>query len=240
MSKPVIGITLDWQAEGSFSSYPHYALRAHYFDAIAKAGGLPFGIPYIHDSIAGYVDKCDGFLTPGGGCASPLEWYVDEEQKTGSPYDPSPRVSFELELTKAFLDADKPVLGICMGMQQLGAMHGCRMTGDVHTYLDTDIVHALAGRSPEEYTHSISIVEDTLLSMVIKNKNLLVNTAHKEAIVKVGNEVKVSALSDDGCIKAIELMDYKFALGVQWHPEYFIDAEEEGHLNVFKALIQAC
>ena len=44
--KPLIGITLDWQKGGSFSKRPHYALRTHYFDAVAAAGGLGFGIDH--------------------------------------------------------------------------------------------------------------------------------------------------------------------------------------------------
>lgn len=55
--KPLIGITLDWQKDGSFSKRPHYALRTHYFDAVAAAGGLGFGIPYQEGMIAGYVAR---------------------------------------------------------------------------------------------------------------------------------------------------------------------------------------
>src|SRR5690606_7424892 len=121
---------------------------------VAAAGGLGFGIPYQADMIADYVARCDGFLSPGGECASPAEWYVAEEQKDGqggSPYETSPRVAFELELVTAFLAAGKPVLEICQGMQQLGGMHGCKMTGDVHTYLKTEINHAPGVTPPEDY-----------------------------------------------------------------------------------------
>ncbi|TNE26547.1 MAG: gamma-glutamyl-gamma-aminobutyrate hydrolase family protein [Alphaproteobacteria bacterium] len=240
--KPLIGITLDWQKDGSFSTRPHYALRTHYFDAVAAAGGLGFGIPYQTDMIADYVARCDGFLSPGGECASPAEWYVAEEQKDGkggSPYDVSPRVVFELALTRAFLDAGKPVLGICQGMQQLGGMHGCKMTGDVHSYLKTEINHAPGVVPPEDYAYDVTIEKDSRLYGITGAETLPVNTAHREALVTAGADVRVSARSADGCIQAIELENHAFAIGIQWHPEYFTKAAERGHQKIFEALVIA-
>lgn len=234
---PVIGITLDWQKEGGFSKSEHYALRTHYFDAITKAGGLAFGIAYDKAKIPEYIEICDGFLSPGGECASPIKWYVEEEQATGSPYDLSPRVEFELELLQAFLEADKPVLGICQGMQQLGGIYSCKMTGDVQAYLNTDIEHPLNGRNPEEYTHNVEIERNTQLYDIIKKDILPANTAHREAIVEVTDKVIVSARSTDGCIEAIEIKDKYFALGLQWHPEYLIYNSENGHFNIFKCFV---
>jgi len=240
--KPLIGITLDWQKDGSFSKRPHYALRTHYFDAVTAAGGLSLGIPYQTEMITDYVARCDGFLSPGGECASPAEWYVEKEQKNGqggSPYDVSPRVAFELALTRAFLDAGKPVLGICQGMQQLGGMHGCKMTGDVHAYLKTKINHAPGVVPPEDYAYDVTIAKDSRLYGLIGVETLPVNTAHREALVTAGTGVTVSARSADGCIQAIELENYDFAIGIQWHPEYFIAAPERGHQRIFEALVNA-
>ncbi len=240
--KPVIGITLDWQEKGSFSQRPHHALRTHYFEAVAAADGLPLGIPYQKELIGEYVERCDGFLSPGGECASPAEWYVDEEQKNGkggSPYAPSPRVAFELELTMAFLQSGKPVLGICQGMQQLGGLHGCRMTGDVHSYLKTELNHAPGVVPPEEYAYEVRIEKGTQLYDIIGKETLPVNTAHREALVTAGPDVVLSAHAPDGCIQAIELAEYNFALGIQWHPEYFTDAKEKGHRRIFESLVAA-
>lgn len=237
--KPIIGITLDWQREGSFAQRPHYALRTHYFEAVHHAGGIPFGIPYHAEHMEDYINHCDGFLSPGGECASPNEWYVDEEQKEGSPHGESPRVEFELALTMGFLEKDKPVLGICQGMQQLGGLHGCRMTGDVHTYLKTDINHAGGITPPEEYAYDVTIEEQTLLRSVVGQEVLPVNTSHREALVTAGEGVVISARSPDSCIQGIELPAHKFAVGVQWHPEFFVTAEEQGHQNIFKALVNA-
>ncbi len=236
---PIIGITMDWENSGSFSAREYYAIRTHYFNAISKAGAIAFGIPYDNKRIKEIVSICDGFLSPGGECASPLEWYVKEEQKTGSPYNMSPRVKFELELLKAFLKADKPVLGICQGMQQLGGILGCKMTGDVQSYLNTDIIHKLDGRNPENFAYDVAIEKNTKLYNIVKKDILPVNTAHREALVTVGSDVIVCASSADGCIQAIEVKNKSFAIGLQWHPEYLINSTEDAHLNIFKAFVNA-
>jgi len=124
-------------------------------------------------------------------------------------------------------------------MQQLGGMHGCKMTGDVHSYLKTAINHAPGIVPAEEYAYDVTIEKGSRLYGIIGKDSLPVNTAHREALVTAGEGVTVSARSADGCIQAIELENHPFAIGIQWHPEYFINAETRGHQKIFGALIAA-
>ncbi len=233
--KPLIGITLDWQEKGTFSKRPHYALRHHFFHAIRVAGGVPIGIPYEFELLPEYVERLDGLLTPGGNFASPLDWYVPSEEPL--PYEPSPRLDFDLAIIKAMLESGKPVLGICAGMQLLAGLFDCKMTRNVHSYYNTKIDY-LNEKPAEEYAYELSIEPDTLLASIVGNRNIGANTAHREAVVEVPENVIVNARSPEGVIEGIEIPKYKFALGAQWHPEFFVD-EKTPHLKIFEAFIKA-
>ena len=237
--KPVIGITLDWKESGSFADRPFYAMEQYYFEAITAAGGIPIGIPsYEEHDIQDYIKRIDGLLSPGGNFAYPASWYIGDDAK--SSYGHSPRAQFDIELIKSVLDIRKPVLGICAGMQMIGGSFGCKITHDVHEYLDTDINH-LKGKPIDEFAYTVDIKENTLLHSIINTDLLPVNSSHQEAIVDVPDNVIINAISIDKCIQGIEIKDYPFALGVQWHPEIFINsAEETGHRKIFEAFLEAC
>jgi putative glutamine amidotransferase len=233
MRRPIIGITLDWQKEGTYSKRPHFALREHYFESIYAAGGLPMAIPMLAAGIPAYMDSIQGLLIPGGGFASPDSWYVDLHEP--APYEPSPRLDFDMAILRQALAIDMPVLGICAGMQILGGVEGCRMTRNVHKHIETDIDH-LDEKPAEEYAHSVAVKPDTLLAKIVRRAEFDVNTAHKEAIVEVPAHVVVNATAPDGVIEGIELPKYRFALGVQWHPEFFI-TEGDPNMEIIKAFV---
>ena len=64
-----------------------------------------------------------------------------------------------------------------------------------------------------------------------------VNSAHHQAVRDAGRFASVNATASDGVIEGVEDARYRFCLGVQWHPEYFIDP---GDRRIFDALIAAC
>jgi putative glutamine amidotransferase len=231
--RPKIGITLDWQEKGTFSKRPHHALRDAYFDVIYAAGGLPLGLPHLNAGVDEYLQSIDGIVIPGGFFASPDEWYVDPDST--SPYEHSPRLQFDLDMIEGALKAEVPLLGICAGMQLMGGLKGCKMTQDVNKYLGTKIDH-LNEKPAEDVAHSVKVTKGTLLHKITGLDEFGVNTAHREALVSVADGVIVNAVASDGAIEGIELPAYKFALGVQWHPEFFM-AENDPSFKLFKALV---
>ncbi len=232
--RPKIGITLDWQEQGSFSKRPHYALRDAYFDIIYQAGGLPFAVPYIADAIDDYLDGISGLIIPGGDYAFPKEWYIDPNEE--KPYSGSKRLNFDIAIAKAAIEKDMPLLGICAGMQIIGGVSGCKMTADIRKSIDTKIDH-LNEKPAEEYAHIVDVSSGSLLKKIVNKQQFDVNTAHCEAIVKVSDIVKISAAAADGIVEAIELPGKKFIIGVQWHPEFF-NNETDPNFALFKALVK--
>jgi putative glutamine amidotransferase len=225
---------MDWQEKGTFSKRPHHALRDSYFDIIYKAGGLPLAIPQVHEGIEEYLQNIDAIVIPGGFFASPDEWYIEEAK---SPYEHSQRLQFDLDIIKAALKANMPLLGICAGMQLLGGINGCKMTQDINKYLGTKIDH-LNEKPANEFAHKVKVKNGTFLHKISGVDEFMVNTAHREALVEVADGVVVNAVSSDGAIEGIELPAYKFVIGVQWHPEFFTNPDDTS-FKLFKALVKA-
>lgn len=230
--RPLIGILLDYEAKGSFSSRPHYALRTAYFDAVWKAGGLPVGLPYLDEARRDYLDAVDGLIVPGGFYPFPAALYKRPDD--GAPEHP--RYTFERVLMTDALERDMPTLGICAGMQTMAAARGATMWADIKNELDCAVDH-LNGKPAEEAAHTVTIEAGTLLRDIAGAGEIAVNTAHNEALRDVPDGIKVSARAPDGVIEAIELPDRKFALGVQWHPEFFLD-DTDPSFRLFQRLVE--
>ncbi len=235
--KPLIGITLDWKENGSFADRPFYAMEQDYFTAVDVAGGIPMAIPCKHThGIDLYVEKIDGLLAPGGNFASPENWYVSDNGK--SPYAPSPRAAFEIDLISKTLKAGKPVLGICAGMQIMAGIFDCKMTENIHKHLKTDIDH-LHGKALPEFAYDVDITPDTLLHKIMGKTCCPINSHHQEAVVSAPEHIRINAIATDGCIQGIEIPQYDFAIGVQWHPEVFLGDDKNSFLPLFQAFIKA-
>ncbi|MBM3546367.1 MAG: gamma-glutamyl-gamma-aminobutyrate hydrolase family protein [Alphaproteobacteria bacterium] len=233
--RPLIGITLDYQEKGTFSQRPHYAVRTIYFAAVEAAGGLPIAIPHLADRLPEYMKMIDGLVIPGGTHASPESWYVDLHEPP--PYEETPRAAFDIAVVEQALKRDMPLLGICAGMQELACVAGAKMTRNVHKHYKTEIDHR-QGMTADRYAHDVTVEPGTRLAQIVGAGKIEVNTAHQEAVVSVPKDMTISARSPDGVIEAIELPKHKFALGVQWHPEFFLAAGNP-HRKVFEALVAA-
>ncbi len=229
-----IGLLMDYEAEGSFSSRPHYALRTVYFDAIWRAGGLPVAVPYIEDAIDTYLDTCAGFIFPGGFYPFPELLYGDAP---ATNEDIHPRYAFEIQLMGKILENRVPVLGICAGMQVIAGARGATFYRNIKAEAGTDFDH-LNAKPAEQTAHGVRVSQNTLLHRIVQADELQVNTAHNESIKSVPEDVLVNAVADDGIIEGVELPDQAFCLGVQWHPEFFATPGNP-NFRLFEALISA-
>lgn len=234
VTKPIIGVTLNWQEHGDYSPFPYFVMREHYFEAIDRAGGIPIAIPFIPGAIEEYMKIADGFIFPGGDFALDPSWYINTTDK--SPYAPSPRLEFDKAIMMRALELDKPFLGICAGMQILAGVMGCKLTPNIIEYAKTVIDHR--DQQPrDQYAHKIAVVPHTQLRKIVDCDEFDANTSHREAVVKVIDPVIVSASAEDGVIEAIEVKGKNFALAVQWHPEFFLKTDGP-HFKIFQKLIE--
>lgn len=233
-TRPVIGILLDYQEEGSFSRRPHYALRQAYFDAVWTAGGLPVGLPYIAEGWDDYLDAVGGVIVPGGFYPFPEVYYGGEIVVAEAPH---PRHAAEVPLVRAAIDRDVPLLGICAGLQVLAAVEGASLIRDLKSEIAGPIDH-LNEKPAEEPAHAVTVMPDTLLHRIVGRDEIMVNTAHNEAPRALPPTLIVNAVAPDGVIEGAERPDRKFCLGVQWHPEFFLDKRDPNQA-LFRALVEA-
>lgn len=147
------------------------------------------------------LDMCDGFLLPGG-----IKWYSHDEY-----------------VVKYAVDNDKPLLGICLGMQIMGVMDNRLNSGEFDTTVknETIINHC---QKEVKHVHEVEIVENTLLHDILNVDKIKVNSRHNYHVGGVVN-LNIDAVSEDGLIEALSYPDKKFILGVQWHPESLIDKD---------------
>lgn len=225
--KPIIGIILD---ENTSQGGASYDTGKGYFQAIEKAGGVAIGLPYAPGSLEFARQYCAGLMSTGARIEFPSHWYVPG-QESYAPH--SDRFAIEQALVEAFLAEDRPYLGICNGMQMLGCLLGCRMSGDAKSYTDGSIAH-----DDRSTRHGLKVTPGTRLHAITGLDYLQVNSFHREALVEISDQVVVSGYSDDGLIEAIERPDRRFVMGVQWHPERLLDETADAGA-LFRAFVAA-
>ncbi len=232
---PVIGITLDREETDSYSKLPWYAVRENYVDPIANLGGTPVLLPYHCDYIENYLDIISGIIITGGDFDIDPKLYGQLTSHSRIKLKPK-RCEFEYKLASKAIERNMPVLGICGGHQLINVIFG----GSLIPHIPEDDPNYLSHeQSPpfDQPAHIINITPKSQLHQIMKMDTALVNTAHHQAVARLGKGLVDSAVAPDGIIEGIESTQHKFCIGVQWHPEYLIT---EGDRRLFSGLIQAC
>ena len=232
--RPLIGVTA-----GLNDQKKYQLLNRSFMDAIIAQGGLPVTLPLTDDEaiLRQYVETCDGFLFSGGEDVDPL--LFGQYQKPGCGSICPVRDTHELALLKLLLQrGDKPVLGICRGLQVMNIALG----GDIYQDLPTEYENTLiAHRQKQEAcyaSHPVKVEPGTLLHTIAGNDTMMVNSLHHQAI-RNAQGWRVTATAPDGVIEAAELPGHPYFLGVQWHPERLWD-HSQAHMNLFKSFVDAC
>ena len=235
MKKPLIALTLDYETSKGYSKYPWYAIRENYFTSIEESGGIGVGIPHNMKDIVSLLGKIDGLVITGGNFdIDPNIFGESSVHKTVKLKEN--RTNFELLAAEIMLKQNKPVLGICGGEQLINVLYKGSLIQHIPDEIKNPIEHEQ--KNPRnEAGHSVTIQEHTKLYSIISKQNIMVNSAHHQAIKVPGKGLIVNALSNDGVIEGIEDPTKIFCIGVQWHPEFFIQGSDN---KLLKAFINAC
>jgi putative glutamine amidotransferase len=180
-----------------------------------NTGGLlhPSNITMRH-----YAKHLDGLVLQGGADVSPQTY-------SQSPTRPEwngdrARDLYELELLHEFVDAGKPVLGICRGCQLINVAFGGTLYQDVAT--DIPEAQAHVHSDYDAHRHQIAFPPGSSLgAMFPHGAHPIVNSIHHQAVKELGRDIMIEAVSmPDGIVEAIRYQKAPFVMGLQWHPEF--------------------
>lgn len=230
--KPVIGLMPLWDEEKD-----SYWMLPGYVDGVMRAGGLPVMLPLSADreDLRRLCDLCDGFLFTGGPDVDPGV-YGEEALpcvSTFVPRDDMERIVLDLALAQ-----DKPVLGICRGIQFLNAALGGTLYQDLPAQHPSDVPHVM--KPPyDRAIHTVRIEQPSPLYDLLGKEMIGVNTYHHQAVRELAPCLTPMAVSEDGLVEAVYMPDKKYVWAVQWHPE-FMSPEDEEAGRLFTSFVDAC
>src|SRR5476651_972271 len=165
-----------------------------------------------------YAKHLDGLVLQGGADVSPQSY---AEAATRPEWNGDRvRDMYELELLHEFIEAGKPVLGICRGCQLINVAFGGTLYQDIATDVPTATVHV--NDQYDRLRHTIRFPDgSTLVNMFPGHREALVNSIHHQAVKTIGRDLNIEAVSaHDGIIEAVRYRRAPFVMGVQWHPEF--------------------
>ncbi len=226
--------------------HPFHRVGEKYLMAVADPGGCtPIIMPVLADEamIETYVERIDGLLLTGGAANVEPHNYDGPQSAEGTKHDPH-RDATMLPLIRACVARGVPVLGLCLGLQEMNVAFGGTLHQRVFD-LEGKFDHRMR-RDVDDHArryrpaHDIRITPGGMLAGIIGAENFLVNSLHAQGIDRPGGRVRVEAVAPDGIIEAISIADAPgFALAVQWHPEW--PRPVIGHnAKIFEAFGDAC
>ncbi|MGO0790417.1 gamma-glutamyl-gamma-aminobutyrate hydrolase family protein [Herbaspirillum seropedicae] len=164
-----------------------------------------------------YAKHLDGLVLQGGADVSPQSY----AQSATRPEWSGDRVRdmYELELLHEFIEAGKPVLGICRGCQLINVAFGGTLYQDIATDVPTAIPHV--NEQYDSNYHTLHFPQGSSLANLLKAENAVVNSIHHQAVRDLGRDLSVEAVSGpDQIVEAIRYRKAPFVMGLQWHPEF--------------------
>lgn len=232
---PKIGVTLHPQTSPDRAELD--LLAGQIVAGVTAAGGDPVLIPPDLDEATLYAcfASLDGLILSGGGDVDPALYGMASTPEIGGV--DADRDRTELRLARWALAEQKPLFGICRGLQVLNVACGGALYRDVGEHAGA-MQHTYYPHYPHDFlAHPIEITPDSRLATILGATTAQVNSLHHQACRTMAPALHVVALAPDGIVEAAEIVDHRFALAVQWHPEALPEAAESKAL--FGALVAA-
>jgi putative glutamine amidotransferase len=235
---PLIGIAANLyidKDEHVKSALKHGA-ESDYVQAVLKAGGLPVILPVLKDAsnLESILERIDGLLLIGGLDIDPSLYDALPSEHLGKIM---PDVDvYYMKLIHLADKLQKPVFGICKGFQALNVAYGGTLYQDLQHEKATISCH-MQNCTRCQACHEVKLVQDGSLAKML-GQSVQVNSFHHQGIDKLAKNFRVLATSEDGIIEAIEKTSGTYMMGVQWHPEMMLVANDAPSLKILSSFIE--
>jgi len=228
MSRPIIAIPADIR---EFDGTSWHAVQLQYVRAAVRAAGLmALIVPALEDDndADAILDRVDGLLVSGSATNVHPSLYGKEARDSDGPFDPA-RDATSLPLIRRAIERAIPMLAICRGIQELNVALGGTLASEIQEQpgiwdhrkpanVDRDTMYSIR--------QSVFVKEGSCIARVVGPGEVRVNSLHRQAIADTAPRLQVEALAEDGTIEAVSVIGAKaFAVGVQWHPEYWAETD---------------
>lgn len=209
-----------------------------YLEGIQLAGGTPIILPQkaTIEEVEQLVDVCDGFLFTGGHDVGPSLYHQRKSENCGMTN--KERDELEQHFFERAYALDKPMLGICRGIQMINVLLGGTLYQDLATEYKNPLEHVM-DPPYNRVQHKVLIDKDSPLYGVLMTEQLGVNSYHHQAVKGLASELSVMAKATDGLVEAVYSKTKRFLWAVQWHPEFFYEDDKASQL-IFQTFVDAC
>lgn len=253
-SRPRIGVSVNFMhADPDRALFRGKALQyveSRMAASVWRAGGLPVILTELpgEDAATVSVENIDGLLLTGGADVSPTLYGQTpmEPNWSGDRH----RDDYEAALLRASIVRNKPVFGICRGIQLINATLGGTLLQDIGTQRPSALVHRDWHRY-DQLGHGVTVEANSWVAEQYGGATeLSVNSIHHQALDQVADGFAVTARAPDDIIEAIEFIDDdRFIVAVQWHPEWLerdrVDSDPDANgwadgSVLFSAFVRQC
>lgn len=239
MNKPIIGISTSVLVDegGGFPGYERIYVNKDYVSSVISAGAVPLMIPMdaTEENLRQTLELVDGMIFSGGHDIAPIRYGEEPHQKL-QEICPE-RDDFDFLLYRLAKEHSLPILGICRGFQLMNVSEGGKLYQDLSLKNTESLKHS-QGHGPSIPTHTVKVEPGSKFYKILGKEEIRVNSFHHQAVKSTSENVVISGKALDNVVEAIELKNYPFGLGVQFHPE-MLQAKEEDMKKIFAALVSA-
>jgi putative glutamine amidotransferase len=240
---PIVAVAADVK---DVEGYRWHAVPDTYLRALTEAAGvLPLILPSLEAiDFDALLDRVDGVLFPGSRSNVRPDRYGAPIEERTLPYDTA-RDAVTLPLIGAALARGVPLFAVCRGLQELNVAAGGTLVPEVQELPGRDDHRAPASDDQSErfaIRQDVDVQPGGVLADILGAGTIRVNSLHRQAIGAIGRNLNVEAVAPDGTIEAVSVRGAKaFALGVQWHPEYWVttDTPSRALFAAFGAAVRA-
>jgi putative glutamine amidotransferase len=237
MKQPLVAVATDVRA---FENYTWHAAPQQYIEAaVSAAGVLPVLVPSFGERLDfdSLLAAVDGVMVTGSKTNVHPSLYGREATEADGPYDPA-RDATTLPLIRKAVSHGVPLLAICRGIQEMNVALGGTLASEIQERAGAIDHRAPASINQDErfaIRQKVSIRPGSCLAGVFGAGDISVNSLHRQGIDRPGPRLEIEAVAEDGTIEAVSVRGAPaFAVGVQWHPEYWAHKDDASR-RIFEA-----